>query len=236
MSTPLTLHNAEITTATVEIKTLTVSGKQVTLAVFRQLQEAALVNDDGTLNGTPWGTVNYHPDKCADTAEHLHIVWQDGLDLRRARVDRVPASDQPGSQKTGFRHPALDRFLTAQVREWAHGRLTEPPLEKYTQASQIPGWEHFVLIDDVPPFVARASKAAIGVTDDGWSTGLAWEWWTSQEEALAALNEEVTGWGIPYHQILEDYEDVIQAEQQRRQRHRDTRAKLAELPQLFIAV
>jgi len=31
---PLSVHNAEITTARVEVKTLTISGKQVTLAVF----------------------------------------------------------------------------------------------------------------------------------------------------------------------------------------------------------
>ena len=39
---PLTTHNAEIKTATVEIRSLTVSGKQVTLAVFRQLREESL--------------------------------------------------------------------------------------------------------------------------------------------------------------------------------------------------
>lgn len=52
---PMRILNAEIKTAVVEIKTLTVSSKQVTLAVFRQLMEEPLVNDDGTLNGTPWG-------------------------------------------------------------------------------------------------------------------------------------------------------------------------------------
>ena len=33
------VQQAEIKTASVEIKSLTVSGKQLTLAVFRQLQE-----------------------------------------------------------------------------------------------------------------------------------------------------------------------------------------------------
>jgi hypothetical protein len=86
--TTLTVHNAEIRTATVEIKTLTVSGKQVTLAVFRQLREEPLIGDDGTLNGTPWGTVNYHPDKCGDEpGVHRHVVWQRGTDLLRSRID-----------------------------------------------------------------------------------------------------------------------------------------------------
>lgn len=87
MTAPLTVHNAEITTATVEIKTLTISGKQVTLAVFRQLQEDQLVAEDGALNGDPWGIVNYHPDKCGNESHHIHVVWQLGPGLRRSRVD-----------------------------------------------------------------------------------------------------------------------------------------------------
>jgi hypothetical protein len=83
----LTVHNAEIKTATVEIKSLTVSGKQVTLAVFRQLIEAELVDYDGNFAGLPWGTVNYHPGKCDDKT-HRHVVWQQGDELRRCRLDR----------------------------------------------------------------------------------------------------------------------------------------------------
>lgn len=85
----LTVHNAEVKTAAVEIKTLTISGKQVTLAVFRQLKEELLVTEDGGLNGVPWGTVNYHPDKCGDSRlQHIHVVWQVGTELHRARVDK----------------------------------------------------------------------------------------------------------------------------------------------------
>lgn len=74
----LTIHEAQITTATVEIQTLTISGKQVTLAVFRQLKP---VKHPWKV-GTAWGTVNYHPDGCrpgafdrrlgATHGEHLH--------------------------------------------------------------------------------------------------------------------------------------------------------------------
>lgn len=87
MAGSLTVHNAEVKTATVEIKTLTISGKQVTLAVFRQLREEPVIAADGTLNGVPWGVVNYHPDKCAAHEEHLHVVWQHGTDLYRSRID-----------------------------------------------------------------------------------------------------------------------------------------------------
>lgn len=90
MPAVLTTETAEVTTAAVEIKTLTIRGKQVTLAVFRQLQEEALVREDGTLTGIPWGRVNYHPDKCADELPpHLHVVWQLGSELRRAKVSPI---------------------------------------------------------------------------------------------------------------------------------------------------
>lgn len=87
-TSPLTVETALITTAAIEIKTLTVRAKQVTLALFRQLEEKQLVGDDGTLAGTPWGRVNYHPDKCADDLDHMHVVWQDGTELRRSQVYR----------------------------------------------------------------------------------------------------------------------------------------------------
>jgi hypothetical protein len=88
----LTVQQAQITTATVEIKTLSVSGKQVTLAVFRQLLEEDLIDSDGmlpTLRGTPWGMVNYHPEKCSEDSRHRHVVWQLGDELRRAYVSDV---------------------------------------------------------------------------------------------------------------------------------------------------
>ena len=89
MRPPLNVRNAQVSTATVEIKTLTVSGKQVTLTVFRQLIEAPLIVDDGSLNGEAWGTVNYHWGKCDDDAPHWHVVWQQGDELRRSQVSRT---------------------------------------------------------------------------------------------------------------------------------------------------
>lgn len=81
----LSVQNAEIRTAAVEIKTLTVSGKQVTQAVFRQLLAARIFTHDGTLNGVPWGFVNYHL-RCDPDLRHRHVVWQLGSELRRSTV------------------------------------------------------------------------------------------------------------------------------------------------------
>jgi hypothetical protein len=120
MTRQLTTQNATITTAAVEVKTLTISGKQVTLAVFRQLKEERLVAEDGTLNGEPWGAINYHPDKCSAAAEHLHVVWQKGTELRRAYVDAEPNLDRalPGQYRVSaaeYSSVATNRYLTALV-------------------------------------------------------------------------------------------------------------------------
>lgn len=117
-ASPLNVHTAEVTTAAVEIKTLTIRGKQVTLAVFRQLREKELVLEDGTLAGVPWGHVNYHPDKCADWARHWHIIWQDGTELRRSAVTRKalwPRIFEPDS---------ADCFLSACAVEESEGNCT----------------------------------------------------------------------------------------------------------------
>jgi hypothetical protein len=120
MPSKLTVQNAEIRTASVEIKTLTVSGKQVTLAVFRQLREVPLVNEDGTLIGSPWGSVNYHPDKCADLSEHLHVVWQQGADLLRSAVGA------PGHSSVESSIASL--VLAAAIRDGLYAKYPGRPI------------------------------------------------------------------------------------------------------------
>jgi hypothetical protein len=77
---PITAAQASVTTITVEIRTLRVGAKQMTLAVFRQLPRG------NEITGPMWGWVNYHPDNCADDGPDRHVVWQDGDELRRAWV------------------------------------------------------------------------------------------------------------------------------------------------------
>lgn len=103
MSKILTTQNAQITTVIVAVETITISGKQVTLSVFRQLREKPILADDFTLNGTPWGVVNYHPDKCGDQEQHIHVVWQSGSDLYRSKVF---APDTAAARSIGF-NPGL---------------------------------------------------------------------------------------------------------------------------------
>lgn len=87
----ITANQATVKTASVDVRVLTISGKQVTLAVFRQLIEEPLVDTcDGTLAGVPWGKVMYCPGKACSLHDrspgHLHVVWQKGDQLRRAAV------------------------------------------------------------------------------------------------------------------------------------------------------
>lgn len=123
MPTQLTTQNATITTATIEVKALTIGARQVTLAVFRQLREEPLIAEGGTLNGAPWGTVNYHPDKCADAKEHLHVVWQQGDELRRAYVS--------APKHAWHEHPAAGAFVTVLVANGLTREDNDPGIKVY---------------------------------------------------------------------------------------------------------
>jgi hypothetical protein len=102
----------------VEIKTLTVSGKEMTIAVFRQLIEATLISEDGSLNGVPWGTVNHHSGKCDKDSPHWHVVWRLGDELRRSQVSMTYEPNPV------FWSEALAHLHAASVYQWlATGQL-----------------------------------------------------------------------------------------------------------------
>jgi hypothetical protein len=116
----LTVHNASVTTMTVEVKTLTIGARQVTQGIFRQLIEERLIAEDGTLNGTPWGHVTWHPGNCP-TEPHRHVVWQRGEELRRSTVTREIRFGY-------FDADMADAYLDVLVSEAAHGRTSPDPL------------------------------------------------------------------------------------------------------------
>jgi hypothetical protein len=112
MAIPLTAHEATITTATVEIRQLRVSGKQVTLAVFRQLEAEGIMDwDTGSFRGLPWGWVNYHPEKtvCQYLRDHRHIVWQRGDELRSDTLSRLDLS-RPHPRTCPYPDAAIDCY------------------------------------------------------------------------------------------------------------------------------
>jgi hypothetical protein len=143
MSPPLNVHNAQISTVSVEIKTLTVSGKQVTLAVFRQLIDEPLIGEDGRLKGVAWGTVNYHPDKCGEDAPHWHVVWQLGDELRRSKVS---ATYQP---EEVFWSKALTHLHAASIYHWlvtGEVKYFEGPIFNLFEIKQV--WSRHRWVDD----------------------------------------------------------------------------------------
>ena len=81
------VSHAEIKTAVVSVKTLTINARQLTLSVFRQIQEDELfVINDTTLSlaGVPWGVVQYHWGD--QNRSDLHVLWVKNQELRRSLV------------------------------------------------------------------------------------------------------------------------------------------------------
>ncbi|MEU5345705.1 hypothetical protein AB0H18_33560 [Streptomyces sp. NPDC020766] len=256
MTKQLTTQNATITTVAVEVKTLTITGKQVTLAVFRQLREEQLVADDGTLNGTPWGYVNYHPDKCAGN-DHWHLVWQRDEELLRSRVEREP-------KWRALCPDDADRYLDASILAWATDPATtaeQCPLPSrngnpgYPAFMEIRNWSHpnGVRFMDQPS--EAAMKVAVGAAkikeyrrrsqDDSVREYSRKDHarWAAQEEAsdnytsaLRQLTDECAAYGRTLAELHSDCGALAEAEFERQQRHHLVRRQLADLPQLFIAV
>lgn len=251
MSTQLTVHNAEIKTAAVEIKALTVSGRQVTQSVFRQLKETPLVTDGGHFAGLPWGSINYHPDKCADYSEHLHVVWQKDQELRRARFHK-PKFEHWGCE-------AADAFLTSSVRDWIRGQA------KYWDGgcplgSRDIGRKHFtadfitlrkehvdvVVYMNPAASAADAANAVVGLDEahkrliDNPKS----EWRQSElsnakamlVSDLESLDLDCARYNATTEELFREYRDALDGEASRRARHKARWSEVNDLPQLFIAV
>lgn len=78
-------QHAVLHTAAIDVKIMRLEKRQVTLSVFRQLQEQSIFDPDkepARLVGTPWGRVQYLWKGCPDWANY-HLVWQFENQLRR---------------------------------------------------------------------------------------------------------------------------------------------------------
>jgi hypothetical protein len=218
---PITVQSAEIRTAAVEVRTLLISGKQVTLAVFRQLREEPLIADDGALNGVPWGIVNYHPDKCADGPDHTHVVWQRGSELLRSAVECDPSFP-------AFNSVALDRLMARYTLRRVLGQ-TGGEADEYVERLNWRGRS-----DDLITCVFcewDCGKEVNQTIRNGYSVDPETEYGRAQrvkvEAALSLLNDP---------SLLDAAKIDVQQEMGRRQRWRETTKALSGLPQLFIAV
>ena len=113
MTLAISIHEAKINTVSVQIKTLTVTGKQVTLAVFRQIQRENIKAGDW---GDPilWGHVNYHTKDCPH-GRHVHVVWQKGDELRKADV--TPPDVSMNDDYDIYDVPSAGAWIVAAVAE-----------------------------------------------------------------------------------------------------------------------
>lgn len=126
-------EEASIRTASVEIRTLTVNGKQMTMGVFRQLViENVLSPEARALKGRPWGLVNYFPKPCEP--DHLHIVWQKGGDLRRACV--YPEPWVPISADAIVDHEMCGELVYAYGQAYARRTLGGDERERFEAESE----------------------------------------------------------------------------------------------------
>jgi hypothetical protein len=82
------VNRASVHTLSLSVQVMKLDKRQVTLAVFRQLDSASLLIPQGIPQGTPWGRVNYHVGCDPYGGKHLHMVWQKGDRLYRATVYR----------------------------------------------------------------------------------------------------------------------------------------------------
>lgn len=225
MTESIQVQQADIHTAAVEVAIMRISGKQVTLSVFRQLKEEPVVDADGHFVGLPWGTVNYHPPKECDGADgdHHHVVWQKGNELRRGTIRR-PRHETP------WPDAANDWLLAASAKGW------RPSLGWYEgdrRTLQVKG--------DTGVFMARPSDPLT-------------EFWRWELRVLneAEVFPDPTGFTNRFYanrpivhpatpsesreQLLAEVTEEVRAAYER-QSQRDKRwAEVHDLPQLFIAV
>jgi hypothetical protein len=90
MTKIITIKEANISTLSVELKAIHLNSKQMTLSVFRQIQEENCFDEGFNLQGELWGTVNYFWDKCHQQNDTVfHVVWQKGNELRRCRMSDI---------------------------------------------------------------------------------------------------------------------------------------------------
>ena len=219
---------AKITTATVEIQTLTINGKQMTLAVFRQLQQEDIFDEEkGRLKGVPWGIVNYFWGDCQPN--HLHVVWQKGNELRRACVYEKGRFQklEKEAQRLAKRHlaslvlvgksPFNEQDLTHLSRHtggWFHVSKTAIYLrysDPIMEVARIKCRQHENLPDmyglDKMRLEELESKL-VGEYDASLDTDRTWS------ELLEVERQ--------YHEKLEQWERIYK--------------EMADLPQLFIAL
>lgn len=81
----LTKESAVVHTASIDVRIMRLDRRQVTMSVFRQLDEEQVI-DNGYLLGDVWGRVNYVWKSGRREAVKFWVVWTDGKLIKRSPV------------------------------------------------------------------------------------------------------------------------------------------------------
>jgi hypothetical protein len=211
-------HSARVTTATVEVKCLTISNKQITQSVFKQIKCENLLEDDGRLNGTPWGQVNYHPDKCADHTSHLHVVWQRDEELLRSTI--APTHPIPFWTKTA----SSSNYMQAA---YCLNKHKKPPWARLSP-TDYKSWE-FSMCDGKLTVLAKAPRGCPYSFTDHAYCGHRAERCTDVFEGHECTAESVDA-------LFGPLRTDVEMEFNRLDSRKLAYERLRSLPQLFIAV
>ncbi|WP_329431092.1 hypothetical protein OG339_48880 (plasmid) [Streptosporangium sp. NBC_01495] len=235
-----------ITAMTVNVRVMKIGSRQISLSLFKQLCEEALISHDGALNGTAWGFINYHPDKCESSPTlHRHLVWVSANDeLLRYRLNVQPAFDMPDRRDEPFACQQADRLLTFQTYEWISDRLAEVPLNTepaslghFYRSDVVFTHEHLRVRATASDNALRVAQAKHDTERPSWPIpGTVEMVRPDLSQAIDALKAEIDSWDLSYEQANDDYHAAVAAEHQRRQRHRELHRSLGALPQLFIGL
>jgi hypothetical protein len=116
------IEDVKLKSMSVEIKAMTVNGKQMTLAVFRQLPPQSIFDDEYKLLGIPWGRVVYFWGNDKD-CNGFQVVWQQQDTLFRSM------HWEPKFQHTDYvKRKELDDFMWDIKRKHGCG---EPKKQNY---------------------------------------------------------------------------------------------------------
>lgn len=83
MSRDLHVNEVTISTASVDVQVMRIGAKQMTLAVFRQLQRRDIFDGSGELLTVPWGWVNYDWESSSKpfVFSHEDVLYRSGVDI-----------------------------------------------------------------------------------------------------------------------------------------------------------
>lgn len=242
----LASKRAVIKTASVDVRVLTLDGKQVTLAVFRQLRQESLHDVDQPVI---WGTVNYFFGDCKPG--HLHVVWQRGDELLRdclwpypkenlttghSPIGNVAAvNDWYGRAPTRWVDRQID-YLRAcagsDVAHWAH-RVLLGEDQRVPQAYEEPDF-YYVAQFETAPNVRSGWWGCTSATDGSFNQWLRWRYSLPDCETWS---EFAVKWLEDVEARLSDRQEALGVELKEYQRQWcDLYDRADESPQLFIAI